>query len=224
MKIPIRFVFTLLCAAIVSLQIVHASMLLREDSTWVVLPGTDGTTSGHTYVAAGSDGAGNASIFESNDGLNWSLTEQNAYSVTSPISKNLRDAAPFYYAGSWWMVYTVGNFVNITTNGTTAVTVNGGGMTSGDVGATLSSSQTSPGTTITSVIDGQHVTVSPAATGSATAIAGWLTQGPGSFGLAQSTDGGGTWTFVQNVATGVANATATWMGRTMVDFDGTLHV
>jgi hypothetical protein len=182
------------------------------------------TTSGHTYVAAGSDGAGNASIFESNDGLNWFLAEQNAYSVTSPISKNPRDAAPFYYAGSWWMVYTVGNFVNITTNGTTAVTVNGGGMTSGDIGATLASSQTTAGTTVTGVTDSQHITISPAASGSATGIAAWLTQSPGSFGLAQSTDGGSTWTFVQDVPTGVANATATWMGRTMVDFDGTLHV
>ncbi len=121
------------------------------------------------------------------------------------------------------MVYTVGNFVNITTNGTTAVTVNGGGITPGDIGAKLASSQTAAGTTITGVIDSQHVTIRPAAGRSVTGIAAWLTQSPGSFGLAQSTDGGNTWTFVQNVPTGVANATATWMGRTMVDFDGTLH-
>ena len=179
---------------------------------------------GTVYVAAGSDGVGNASIFKSNDGVSWSLAKENAYSVTSPISRNPRDAATFYYAGSWWMVYTVGNFVNITTNGTTAVTVNGGGMTSGDIGATLASSQTTAGTTITGVTDSQHITISPAASGSATGVAAWLTQSPGSFGLAQSTDGGSTWTFVQNVPTGVPNATATWMGRTMVDFDGTLHV
>ena len=224
MKTPIRFLLTLLCVAIVSLQIVHASTLLGEDSAWGVPPGTGGTTSGHTYVGAGSDGAGNASIYNSNDGVNWVLARRNAYSQTTPISKNPRDAAPFYYAGSWWMIYTIGNFVNITTNGTTAVTVNGGGMTSGDVGATLSSAQTSAGTTIASVIDGQHVTLSRAATGSASAIVGWLTQGPGAFGLAQSTDGGNTWTFVQNIPTGVRGATATWMGRTLVDFDGTLHV
>lgn len=179
----------------------------------------------HNYVAAGSDGGGNVTTYVSPGGINWWIRKQNVYSITTPISANPRDAAIFYFAHSYWMVYTIGNFAAInTTNGSTAIVCPSGAFRAGDIGAFIAGGGIPTRTKITAFTDTQHVTISHAATATATGVFTWVTTTPGGFGLATSPDGVNNWSFVKNILLRVSGATATWMGRTLVDFDGTLHV
>src|SRR5262249_40993196 len=99
-----------------------------------------------------------------------------------------------------------------------------GVFTVGDVGAHIAGAGIPSGSTITTFTDSQHVIISNAAMATATGVNVWVTTSPGAFGLATSSNGVDNWTFVQNISLGVSGATATWMGRSLVDLDGTLHI